>query len=115
VRSNTAVGLQTDQHDSMARCYERPVAPVNLARVLEVKLKKRPGPGWNRMCCAEALKKNSQHFPPGVQIVLSGQVLTMNKPFQNLEIGIAAAVVFGYLLMGMMNVSWRFRRPSQDL
>src|SRR5246127_133776 len=52
------------------------------------------------------VKKNSQHLPPGVQIVLSGQVLTMNTSFQNLEIGIAAAVVFVYLLMAMNFQSW---------
>jgi multidrug efflux pump subunit AcrB len=52
------------------------------------------------------IKKNSQHLPPGVEIVLSGQVLTMNTSFANLEIGIAAAVVFVYLLMAMNFQSW---------
>jgi multidrug efflux pump subunit AcrB len=52
------------------------------------------------------VKKNSQHLPPGVEIVLSGQVLTMNTSFANLEIGIAAAVVFVYLLMAMNFQSW---------
>jgi len=52
------------------------------------------------------VKKNSQHLPPGVEIVLSGQVLTMNTSFSNLEIGIAAAVVFVYLLMAMNFQSW---------
>jgi multidrug efflux pump subunit AcrB len=52
------------------------------------------------------VKKNSQHLPPGVEILLSGQVLTMNTSFQNLEIGIAAAVVFVYLLMAMNFQSW---------
>jgi CzcA family heavy metal efflux pump len=52
------------------------------------------------------VKRNSQHLPPGVQIVLSGQVLTMNTSFSNLEIGIAAAVVFVYLLMAMNFQSW---------
>ncbi|MGA8232539.1 MAG: efflux RND transporter permease subunit [Candidatus Acidiferrales bacterium] len=52
------------------------------------------------------VKKNSQHLPPGVRIVLSGQVLTMNTSFANLEIGIAAAVVFVYLLMAMNFQSW---------
>src|SRR5580704_947618 len=42
------------------------------------------------------IKQNSQHLPPGVTIQLSGQVLTMNTSFQNLEIGIAAAVIFVY-------------------
>ncbi|MDX6460495.1 MAG: hypothetical protein QOE55_4192, partial [Acidobacteriaceae bacterium] len=54
----------------------------------------------------EIVKKNSQHLPPGVEIILSGQVLTMNTSFQNLEIGIAAAVVFVYLLMAMNFQSW---------
>jgi multidrug efflux pump subunit AcrB len=52
------------------------------------------------------IKQNSQHLPPGVEIVLSGQVLTMNTSFANLEIGIAAAVVFVYLLMAMNFQSW---------
>jgi CzcA family heavy metal efflux pump len=52
------------------------------------------------------VKKNSQHLPPGVEIVLSGQVLTMNTSFSNLEVGIAAAVVFVYLLMAMNFQSW---------
>jgi CzcA family heavy metal efflux pump len=52
------------------------------------------------------VKKNSQHLPPGVQIILSGQVLTMNSSFANLEIGIAAAVVFVYLLMAINFQSW---------
>ncbi len=52
------------------------------------------------------IRKNSQHLPPGVEIVLSGQVLTMNTSFANLEIGIAAAVVFVYLLMAMNFQSW---------
>ena len=52
------------------------------------------------------VKKNSQHLPPGVQIVLSGQVLTMNTSFANLEVGIAAAVVFVYLLMAINFQSW---------
>jgi multidrug efflux pump subunit AcrB len=52
------------------------------------------------------VKKDSQHLPPGVEIVLSGQVLTMNTSFANLEVGIAAAVVFVYLLMAMNFQSW---------
>jgi CzcA family heavy metal efflux pump len=52
------------------------------------------------------IKKNSQHLPPGVIIELTGQVLTMNTSFQNLEIGIAAAVIFVYLLMAMNFQSW---------
>jgi CzcA family heavy metal efflux pump len=52
------------------------------------------------------IKQNSQHLPPGVTIELSGQVLTMNTSFQNLEIGIAAAVIFVYLLMAMNFQSW---------
>jgi multidrug efflux pump subunit AcrB len=54
----------------------------------------------------QIVRKNSQHLPPGVEILLSGQVLTMNTSFQNLEIGIAAAVVFVYLLMAMNFQSW---------
>jgi multidrug efflux pump subunit AcrB len=52
------------------------------------------------------VKSNSRHLPAGVQIVLSGQVLTMNTSFSNLEIGIGAAVVFVYLLMAMNFQSW---------
>jgi CzcA family heavy metal efflux pump len=52
------------------------------------------------------IKQNSQHLPPGVTIELTGQVLTMNTSFQNLEIGIAAAVIFVYLLMAMNFQSW---------
>jgi CzcA family heavy metal efflux pump len=54
----------------------------------------------------EIVRKNSQHLPPGVQIVLSGQVVTMNTSFANLEVGIAAAVVFVYLLMAINFQSW---------
>ena len=54
----------------------------------------------------KVIKTNSQHLPPGVRILLSGQVLTMNTSFQNLEIGIAAAVLFVYLLMAMNFQSW---------
>ena len=52
------------------------------------------------------IKQNSQHLPPGVTIELSGQVITMNTSFQNLEIGIAGAVIFVYLLMAMNFQSW---------
>jgi multidrug efflux pump subunit AcrB len=52
------------------------------------------------------VESNSRHLPAGVQIVLSGQVLTMNTSFSNLEIGIGAAVVFVYLLMAMNFQSW---------
>ena len=52
------------------------------------------------------VRKNSQHLPPGVHIVLSGQVVTMNTSFANLEVGIAAAVVFVYLLMAINFQSW---------
>jgi len=52
------------------------------------------------------VRQNSQHLPPGVEIVLSGQVVTMNTSFANLEVGIAAAVVFVYLLMAMNFQSW---------
>src|ERR1700733_57857 len=52
------------------------------------------------------IKQNSRHLPPGVTVELTGQVLTMNTSFQNLEIGIAAAVIFVYLLMAMNFQSW---------
>jgi multidrug efflux pump subunit AcrB len=52
------------------------------------------------------VRENSQHLPPGVEIILSGQVLTMNTSFSNLEVGIAAAVVFVYLLMATNFQSW---------
>jgi multidrug efflux pump subunit AcrB len=52
------------------------------------------------------VRKNSRHLPPGVEILLTGQVLTMNTSFLNLEVGIAAAVVFVYLLMAMNFQSW---------
>jgi CzcA family heavy metal efflux pump len=52
------------------------------------------------------VRKNSQHLAPGVHIVLSGQVVTMNTSFANLEVGIAAAVVFVYLLMAINFQSW---------
>ena len=52
------------------------------------------------------IEQNSRHLPPGVTIELTGQVLTMNTSFQNLEIGIAAAVIFVYLLMAMNFQSW---------
>ena len=52
------------------------------------------------------IKQNSQLRPPGVTIELTGQVLTMNTSFENLEIGIAAAVIFVYLLMAMNFQSW---------
>jgi CzcA family heavy metal efflux pump len=52
------------------------------------------------------VERSSQHLPPGAEIVLSGQVLTMNASFSNLEIGIAAAVLFVYLLMAMNFQSW---------
>jgi CzcA family heavy metal efflux pump len=52
------------------------------------------------------IKQYSQHLPPGVTVELTGQVLTMNTSFQNLEIGIAAAVIFVYLLMAMNFQSW---------
>jgi CzcA family heavy metal efflux pump len=52
------------------------------------------------------IKQNSRHLPAGVTVELTGQVLTMNTSFQNLEIGIAAAVIFVYLLMAMNFQSW---------
>src|SRR6201998_3967875 len=54
----------------------------------------------------KVIKENSRHLPPGVTVELSGQVLTMNSSFKNVEIGIAAAVIFVYLLMAGNFQSW---------
>ena len=54
----------------------------------------------------KVIENNSKNLPAGVKIAMSGQVLTMNSSFKNLEIGIAAAVVFVYLLMAMNFQSW---------
>ena len=54
----------------------------------------------------KVIENNSKHLPAGVEIAMSGQVLTMNSSFKNLEMGIAAAVVFVYLLMAMNFQSW---------
>ena len=48
----------------------------------------------------------SQHLPPGTQIVMSGQVQTMNSSFLHLSIGVVAAVLFVYLLMALNFQSW---------
>jgi multidrug efflux pump subunit AcrB len=52
------------------------------------------------------IKQVSQHLPPGMQIELAGQVATMNSSFQNLGLGIVAAIVFVYLLMALNFQSW---------
>ncbi len=54
----------------------------------------------------KAILQHTHHLPAGVRVVLSGQVVTMNTSFANLEVGIAAAVVFVYLLMAMNFQSW---------
>jgi multidrug efflux pump subunit AcrB len=48
----------------------------------------------------------SQHLPAGTQIVMSGQVQTMNDSFLHLGIGVVAAVLFVYLLMALNFQSW---------
>jgi multidrug efflux pump subunit AcrB len=52
------------------------------------------------------IKQVSQHLPPGTEIQLAGQVKTMNSSFQNLGLGIVAAIVFVYLLMALNFQSW---------
>ena len=52
------------------------------------------------------IKSASQHLPPATQIVMSGQVQTMNDSFLHLGIGVVAAVLFVYLLMAMNFQSW---------
>jgi multidrug efflux pump subunit AcrB len=52
------------------------------------------------------IQSASRHLPPGTQIVMSGQVVTMNSSFLNLGIGVVAAVLFVYLLMALNFQSW---------
>jgi multidrug efflux pump subunit AcrB len=52
------------------------------------------------------IKDASQHLPAGTQIVMSGQVQTMNDSFLHLGIGVVAAVLFVYLLMALNFQSW---------
>jgi multidrug efflux pump subunit AcrB len=52
------------------------------------------------------IKSASQHLPPATQIMMSGQVQTMNDSFLHLGIGVVAAVLFVYLLMAMNFQSW---------
>jgi multidrug efflux pump subunit AcrB len=52
------------------------------------------------------IQRASQHLPPGTQIVMSGQVVTMNSSFLHLGIGVVAAVLFVYLLMALNFQSW---------
>jgi hypothetical protein len=47
LQSNTAVGLQPDDHDAGRHFHEWPVAPMNLAGISELKFNERRGPGWN--------------------------------------------------------------------
>lgn len=48
----------------------------------------------------------SKNLPPGTEIVMSGQVVTMNSSFLHLGIGVVAAVLFVYLLMALNFQSW---------
>ena len=52
------------------------------------------------------IKQVSRHLPPATQIQLAGQVQTMNSSFQNLGLGIVAAILFVYLLMALNFQSW---------
>jgi multidrug efflux pump subunit AcrB len=52
------------------------------------------------------IQSASRHLPPGTQIVMSGQVVTMNSSFLHLGIGVVAAVLFVYLLMALNFQSW---------
>jgi multidrug efflux pump subunit AcrB len=52
------------------------------------------------------IKSASEHLPPATQIVMSGQVQTMNSSFLHLGIGVVAAVLFVYLLMALNFQSW---------
>ncbi len=54
----------------------------------------------------KVIKEASQHLPPGTEIVMSGQVQTMNDSFLHLGIGVVAAVIFVYLLMALNFQSW---------
>lgn len=52
------------------------------------------------------IKAASQHLPPATEIVMSGQVVTMNSSFLHLGLGVIAAVLFVYLLMALNFQSW---------
>ena len=52
------------------------------------------------------IESASKDLPPGTQIVMSGQVVTMNSSFFHLGIGVVAAVLFVYLLMALNFQSW---------
>jgi multidrug efflux pump subunit AcrB len=52
------------------------------------------------------IKAASEHLPPGTQIVMSGQVQTMNDSFLHLGLGVVAAVLFVYMLMALNFQSW---------
>jgi multidrug efflux pump subunit AcrB len=49
---------------------------------------------------------NTAYLPPGTQIVLRGQVESMNSSFRGLAIGIIGAVILVYLLMVVNFQSW---------
>jgi multidrug efflux pump subunit AcrB len=52
------------------------------------------------------IKSTSQHLPAATEIVMSGQVQTMNSSFFHLGVGVIAAVLFVYLLMALNFQSW---------
>jgi len=52
------------------------------------------------------IKSTSQHLPAATEIVMSGQVQTMNSSFSHLGVGVIAAVLFVYLLMALNFQSW---------
>jgi multidrug efflux pump subunit AcrB len=52
------------------------------------------------------IKSTSQHLPTATEIVMSGQVQTMNSSFFHLGVGVIAAVLFVYLLMALNFQSW---------
>jgi multidrug efflux pump subunit AcrB len=52
------------------------------------------------------IKSTSKHLPTATEIVMSGQVQTMNSSFFHLGVGVIAAVLFVYLLMALNFQSW---------
>jgi multidrug efflux pump subunit AcrB len=52
------------------------------------------------------ITSSSQHLPAATEIVMSGQVVTMNSSFLHLGVGVVAAVLFVYLLMALNFQSW---------
>ncbi len=55
---------------------------------------------------AKIIKAASEHLPAGTEVVMSGQVQTMNDSFLHLGIGVVGAVIFVYLLMALNFQSW---------